>query len=380
MKIISVAFFVLFTTYLSFGQLLPHKQAYPLNVKQLHSGHSLTDPLFSDGHLRHLVGNILGGPVANIGKSTIPGSSMKHRWENQPLWGEPSARHAIANWELLSITEGVPLSYEGGSTTRSYLDRIQEQKQYLSLFVNNAWNNGNNRNGAPTLLWTTWTGIDKINSNGPWRQMLDLQGAEWERMQDYANANKPTAATPVFIIPGHKMMARLYDDIQLGKVPGITNINQFFLDAIHTNSLGNYAITMIHYACIYNKSPVGLTNNLFASSNTSPIPSIALATYLQTMIWEVVTSYPRTGISNNPILSVLPEGSTKENFIIYPNPVNNIVHLDKNIIDKNTQIRIYDTLGKLMYSGNELSIDVSQFPSGLYLLKYKTVIVKIVKQ
>jgi len=294
-KLLIISIQLLFST-LSIAQTLPPKQAYPLNVKQIHSGHSLTDPLFNNwpGQYVYLVSNILGGTSNNVGKSTIPGSSIKYRWENAPGYGQPSARNDIANWELLSITEGVPLLIEGANNAQWYLEGIQQQKEYLSLFVNNAWNNGNMGNGAPTLLWTTWTNID--NSNGPWRQMLDTQGAEFERMQDYANANKPAAAPPVYIIPGHKMMARIYDDIQLGNVPGITNISQLFSDNIHTNSLGDYAITLIHYACIYNTSPVGLTNDLLPSNNTSPRPSSALATYLQTIIWEVVTSYPRTGI------------------------------------------------------------------------------------
>ncbi|MBK8670573.1 MAG: hypothetical protein IPN89_14420 [Saprospiraceae bacterium] len=249
MKIICTAIFVICSTYLSIGQLLPPKQAYPLDIKQIHSGHSLTDPLFSNwpGQYVNLIGIVNAIPSwqlfdAMVGKSTSPGSSISYRWENAPGFGAPDARHHIGNWQLLSITERVPLLYQGGSTQQWYLDGIQEQKTYLSNFVNNAWNIGNSGNGAPTLLWTTWTNID--NSDGPWRQMLDIQGAEFERMQDYANANRPVGATPVYIIPGHKMMARIYDDIQLNLVPGITNISQLFSDNIHTNSLGNYAIAM----------------------------------------------------------------------------------------------------------------------------------------
>jgi hypothetical protein len=50
--------------------------------------------------------------------------------------------------------------------------------------------------------------------------MLAIPGEEFERMQDYANLNKPSNAPQVYIIPGHKMMAKLYDDIQLNLVPG----------------------------------------------------------------------------------------------------------------------------------------------------------------
>jgi len=311
-KIISIILVVaMVSTNLCYSQSLPPKQASPLNVKQIHSGHSLTDPLFSPnwpGQYVNLIGIVNSLPAwqlfdVMVGKSTAPGSALRARWETPPGFGSPDARLGIANWQLLSITERVPLLYEGGGTQQWYLDGIAEQKQYLSLFVNNAWNNGNNGNGAPTLLWTTWVHIDTTNNanNTAFRQALDIQGAEWERLQDYANLNRPLAAPPLYIIPGHKMMARLYDDIQLGNVPGISNINQFFGDNIHTNSIGAYAVTMIHYASIFNQSPLGITNNLLPGAPAgTPIPSITLATYLQNMIWDVVCNYPRTGVNCNP--------------------------------------------------------------------------------
>jgi hypothetical protein len=287
-------------TYTCQGQItLPPKQPSSFSVLQIHSGHSLTDPLFHPhwpGQYVNLMTQVLGQwAEPYIGKSTIPGSPMWWRWENPPCCGAPDARHDIGDWELLSITEGVPLFYEGGGTQDWYQDAIISQREHLSMFANNAWENGNDGNGAPTLLWTTWTNID--DSDGPWRPMLDIQGQEWENMQDYANDNLLPGSPPVYIIPGHKMMARLYDDIQDGLVPDITDISDFFSDNIHTNELGAYAIAMIHYACIFNTSPIGLPNNLLPGAPSgTPIPSPELATYLQNMIWEEVTSYPRTGI------------------------------------------------------------------------------------
>lgn len=368
---------LLFST-LTLAQTLPPKQASPLNVKQIHSGHSLTDPLFNPwpGQYRYLVSDILGVPFDNFGKSTIPGSPIKYRWQNVPGFGQPDARHDIDDWELLVITEGVPLLYEGGNTQQWYLEGIQEQREYLSLFVNNAWNNGNQGAGAPTLLWTTWTNID--DSDGPWRQMLDIQGAEWERMQDYANQNRPSGAPPVYIIPGHKMMARLYDDIQLGIVPGITNISQFFSDNIHPNELGAYAIGMIHYACIYNTSPVGLTNNLLPG-NPSAIPSQALATYLQTIIWEEVTSYSRTGIY--PVVSSNKESDTVNEFTLYPNPANNFLFLSHT--DKHSTVdweyTIFNNLGAPVITGKEGSINIQGLAPGCYSIKVGNRFSKFIK-
>lgn len=281
----------------SYGQDLPPKESYPLHVKQIHSGHSLTDPLFGQpwpgqyvSMMTQLRDTWAGDDIA---KSTIPGSPMFWRWHNELPLQPYSARHNIEDWELLVITEGVPIAEW----------MLDSSKVYIEQYANNAWNNGNSADstkGAASLLWTTWTNID--DSDGPWRENLNTYDSIWIQIMDHANANLPVEATPMYIIPGHKMMARLYDDIEAGVVPGIDSIQQFFSDNIHTNTLGDYAIAMIHYACIFNTSPVGLPNDFSnPNSNEAPqyegSPSPELATYLQTMIWEVVTTYPRTGIN-----------------------------------------------------------------------------------
>jgi len=363
--------FALFTK--SISQTFPPKQSYPLNVRQIHSGHSLTDPLFYPhwpGQYVNLMNKIRGvWAVDDVGKSTIPGSALRARWENPPGYGAPDARHNIANWELLTITERVPLLYPGGNSQQWYLNGIQEQRQYLSLFVNNAWNIGNKGNGTPTLLWTTWTNID--NSDGPWRQMLDTLGKEWENMQDYANANRPNGAPLVYLIPGHKMMARLFDDIKAGVVPDITNILELFSDNIHTNELGAYAISMIHYACIFNTNPTGLTNNLLPNNAPpdTPYPSEALANYLQTMIWDVVTNYERTGVSDK--LSINNAIKTDINLKVYPNPSNDflIVERDDMVAKSEDLIYISDILGQIVYSGYENKINISHLSTGCYIVK-----------
>lgn len=310
MKTLSQLVIFLISISLFNGQTLPPKQAYPFNIKQIHSGHSLTDPLFNTwpGQYVHLIAkenSKEGWELFNtmVGKSTIPGSPIMYRWENRIGNGEPDARTNISNWQLLTITERVPLYLEGANTQEWYLQGIQDQKEYLSQYVNNAWQNGDNGNGAPTLLWTTWTNINNIDV--PWRQMLDIQGAEFERMQDYANANRPIGAPPVYIIPGHKVMAKLYDDILQNLVPGISNIDAFFSDTIHPNDLGAYLVTLVHYACIFNKSPVGLPANLFPiPSARLAAPSPELALYLQTMVWDVVNNYSRTGIATQTPLAI----------------------------------------------------------------------------
>lgn len=361
------------------AQPLEPKQAYPFTVKQIHSGHSLTDPLFYPnwpGQYVNLMAAVTGQSAWQlidrmIGKSTTPGSAMAARWTTPPGFNAPDARHGIGNWELLSITERVPLLYEGGSTQQWYINGIQEQRNALSLFVNNAWTQGNGGKGAPTLLWTTWVNID--GSNGDFRKMLDVQGQEWERMQDHANERRPAGAPPVYLIPGHKMMARLYDDIAKGLVPGITSINQFFSDNIHTNELGAYAIAMIHYACIYNKSPLGLPVKLIPNATAATlIPSAELAAYLQNMVWEVVTSYDRTGIAGTTSVQ---EQNVNNGISVFPTPSHDIVTIS---LSAPTMlpvcIRIHDVTGTLVATSevpqgaSSATVSVAHVAAGLYVV------------
>ena len=382
----SFLFLILFlVSSLLYAQTLPPKQAYPIDILQIHSGHSLTDPLFGQPwpgqfvRLMEIENGAAYGSFAGdvIAQSTIPGSSMSWRWDNPPGFGAPDARHDIEDWELLCITERVPLYYEGGGTEQWYLDNIQEQRDYLLLFMENAWENGNDGNGTPTLLWTTWTNID--DSDGPWRSMLDTQGEEFERMQDYVNDNLPSGAPHVYLIPGHRMMARIYDDIQLGVVPDITDIADFFEDNIHTNTLGDYAIAMIHYACIFNESPVGLPNELI--DNPQPgdeIPSTDLALYLQTIVWEEVTSYFRTGITDP---SLATENLDHEKGLkIYPNPAVSSINLTYDSNSTKETVLVYDYLGNIVFKGNTKKVDVEDFPSGMYIVKVGEKTAKFVKE
>ena len=209
------------------------------------------------GHLEAMINDIQSG-AAQIGKSTVPGSPMSWRWIEGSEYGI-DARTEIADWEVLVITEAVPLSI--------YLD----SPQWLRTWTEHAWENGNGGSGAPTLLYTTWTNID--NKDGDFRSTLDDYELQWEAMADYAAANLPEAAK-VYIVPGHRLMMGLYDDIQAQLVPGVSDISAFFSDTIHLNGLGSYAIAMLHLTVLHHVDPRGLP---YSGYGLTPEPSAALA-------------------------------------------------------------------------------------------------------
>jgi hypothetical protein len=85
-------------------------------------------------------------------------------------------------------------------------------------------------------------------------------------------------------------MGRLHDEIEAGRVPGVSSIHDVFADDIHPNDVGFYFVAMVHYATIYGKDPTGLTNRLqneWGGAFTPPPP--ALARRLQEIAWRVVS-------------------------------------------------------------------------------------------
>lgn len=277
-------------------QALPPRKASPLTVRQIHSGHSLTDTYMSapwPGRLALATSARTGQDTdRTIGKSTIPGSPLHWRWSNATPY--PDARKDIRDFELLVITEGGPLSTDEqifSDYSLTYMDR----------WVEHAWKNGNGGSGAEVMLYSFWVGLDGSADEGidpaytslPFRQRLDVQGALWERLQDHANANRPSNMPPIYMIPGHMLIKRIHDDIGSGAAPGLTSIDQIYGDNIHLNAIGQYAVTCLVYAVIYQRNPRELPDRLAPEDRLSS----AQARYFKTIAWETAIGYNRAGVS-----------------------------------------------------------------------------------
>ncbi|WP_400083938.1 hypothetical protein [Yoonia sp. R78084] len=254
-------------------------QERPLTQRVIQSGHSLTDGVLDP--LREMVRQA-GNSAVVIDKSTIPGSPMDFRWTNVPGYGQPDARHDIARYDTLVLTERVELS-----------NTIQwhNSPDFALQWFNNAWTNGKNGNGAETILYATWVNIDSgPEAENPYkdperhivfRDRLPLEMERWLTILDHVNESRPAGSAEMRMIPGPLLMAAIYDDIAAGKAPGLTDISDLFSDTIHLNDLGNYYIALAHFAVIYGRDPRGLQN----LNGVTP----EQARYMQDLVWKVLS-------------------------------------------------------------------------------------------
>jgi len=228
-----------------------------------------------------------------MAKSTMPGAGWFWRWDNAT--SPPDARIDIADWELLIGTASVPWRNPLDTSPTGWWST--HRIPYFRNFVENTWNNGDNGNGATMLLYATWGELDSPDE-AQWREDLDYHEPFWETMADHGAANLPAGAY-VYIIPANILMKKLYDDVQAGQAPtGITSINDYFSDNIHTNARGSYALALLHLAVIHHVNP-NTVGDLAFDERFTPTPTSEQADYLKSVVWEIATSYSRTGVPSD---------------------------------------------------------------------------------
>nr|WP_314262197.1 hypothetical protein [uncultured Devosia sp.] len=254
-----------------------------LDLRIVMSGHSLTDPI--PVPLRALAIQAGASPDVVIDGSTIPGSPMEWRWDNPAT---PNAKTDIANYDLMVLTERVPLS-----NTLPYHNSTTSALAWLD----NAYRHGAGGKGAETLLYASWVDIDSgpgaENLYGdeerhiPWRERMPLEFARWLEIADYVNGNLPDGAQPMRVIPATLVFAAAYDDIIAGKAPGFTDISELFLDTIHVNGKGAYLAALAHYTVIYDLDPRGMSNDVGLPETVTR----EQAAWMQDVVWEVIQTY-----------------------------------------------------------------------------------------
>lgn len=276
----------------------PH---YPIGIRQIHSGHSLTDAaMFHEpwpGHGVKLL-TALGAPFESIGKSTTPGAPMHWRRAHPPGYGAPDAWHDIGDWQLLVITEGnwthPEALFPGGWEAESR----REAREELRLWRDHAWKNGNRGRGAPLVYYTNWAEHDNYAPAASWRDRLAANEVEWQARIAHAEARGLRGAPPIRVVAGNALMMRIYDDAEMGLVPGIrngrdllANRSGWWADAVHPGPYLSLALAYLHIATIHGIDPTRLPHSGLGFDRE---PDRMLAFYLKATARDIARAHSRT--------------------------------------------------------------------------------------
>lgn len=286
---------------------------FPMTIAQIHSGHSLTDAAMFGGawpgHGQAVFASAnIGTP--NVGKSTIPGSSLEFRRNNAPGFGAPDAWGGIADWELLVATE-VNNSYPEALFPGGWqASARQEQRDELVAWIDRAWTVGNGGAGATFVHYTSWISQADPNRNSPsitvnsWRERMGYEDVEHLAKVAYAEANKVAGSPTIRVIPGNALMMRLWDEAEAGNMPGAASGAAWAADAthwwdpadgadrVHPIGYGMLALAWLHLAVLHHVDPRGLP---YTGFGLAAEPDATMAAWLQGVVYDLATTYPMTG-------------------------------------------------------------------------------------
>lgn len=266
------------------------------NIRAFYIGHSLSNPIV--GRV-HSLAHHHEKAEFSIRYQTNPGSSLQQSWEIrnegyaaiEPYYaGYYDTRYGLpaGGSDVLVLTESVPRHLgEGIGRTYQYADSLYrfavEYNPDIQVYLYEIWHCI--YSGTPTGCYYD------IDAN-PWRQRLDDDLPMWESVVDTLNS-RFNPAKPVKLIPGGQGMAALYDAVMAGDLPGVSTLEDLFIDDIHISGISAYLVACIHFATIYGESPVGLPNVLtdMWGNPYKDNPTPEQAAILQEIAWKVVSEY-----------------------------------------------------------------------------------------
>lgn len=220
------------------------------------------------------------------------GAELQAHWEpdvalngadvenDHPRFREAHEAVASGDYDVLVLTEKISL--------QASID-YHDSWRYLSLWSQKAWQANPD---IRVYMYETW---HETTIEDGWLERIDRDlPLLWEgEIIDRALA-ETEAARPIYVIPAGQVLARVVR-------AGLLTPQELLPDGIHMSDAATYLVALTHYAVIYAQSPVGLPHDGLVTEKGAPFaaPGAALARQMQEIVWEVVTAYPRTGVSGS---------------------------------------------------------------------------------
>ncbi|WP_236618002.1 DUF3237 family protein [Rhodopirellula europaea] len=118
-----------------------------------------------------------------------------------------------------------------------------------------------------------------------------------ETQVDALNEKYGNGKDIVFLIPTSQAAAELRSRIFKNEVPGLEKQDELFVDPAHPSAPLEALNTYLHFAVLYQHSPVGLPATQELNQADRPLWNGAFARTLQEIAWQTAQQYPRSGLS-----------------------------------------------------------------------------------
>lgn len=286
-------------------------------ISAYYVGHSLLSDI--PDFVAHMSNRMRSGSFS-FREQNVPGAPLRWHWEESGPDGDGPVQNekfvhqihealASGRYTHIIVTDGVPRGASGEENeTVLYLGKIvaaaRQARPDVRIFYYETWHH--TTSGLP--------GHDPHNEDtvSPtrhllWRQRIDADAAMWERIVDRVNQENPPGPTghKVQLIPAGRVLARVVDAVEAGQIQGFDELNDLFIDEIHTNHYGKLIVAATHVAIHTRRDPRDLDIDIISrwgarywgeptwDGHVYPRPSDAVASAFLQVIYESVPAYYR---------------------------------------------------------------------------------------
>lgn len=276
-----------------------------------------------------------GGQSYDFHRHTTPGAPLSWNWNNEGAQ-RAEIEHRGGRYDVMVMTEGVDIR----QTIRWHDSAFYARRFQCAM--------QNANPGADVYLYESWHHLYASDPDMPypdphvwdWHQRLLDDRAQWESIIDDAfdgpaapssyyrgAAGECTPSRRMFIVPVGTALAALHERLESplpgenwegitphtllqngyrdwpaewpvpppgagvdwrSRIAGLRRYYGYELDDIHPGQQMVYFISLVHYATVYRRNPVGLpaTNGV----------SARVARQMQELVWDVVSRDPRAGV------------------------------------------------------------------------------------
>ncbi len=328
-----------------------------------------------------IVGEMVNDLAADAGITTydygfqfIGGTCIANQWfsHGNPQGGTDShVELATGEYDIVVIAEQIPIE-EVLLGSQFCNENVITSYQSLDNFFDLA----HGANSSTQLYLMEFHNEVNLTSATPYEDWIALNAEMrplWEKLAD--SVSEVNAGRSVLIVPVAAAYQAMVDSIRAGVFPGITDWLDIFDPndipeaTIHPTEMTYYLSACVHYATIFEQSPVGLTNETIAAAGWPfEAPTEAQATMMQEIAWSVVSN-------DDYAIREIVLGSGQEhrrNISIYPNPVEDEFTLRFESGNfENATLKIYDPSGNLLMmqaeiNGIQLKLNKNNLASGVY--------------
>jgi len=232
------------------------------------------------------------GDTHTWGRCMTPGAPLGYLWNNgcgftEAPFGDFNSALTGYTWDFLSLQPYDWTIDEDVDACKNYINLAKRRSPGLKALIFMRVP----RKGEDTHILTgeDWNELWESPHTGGWN--INCESRDFYEQLCTRLRSQVSGIAGVYIAPAGEVMYELNKKMLAGQVQGFSSILDIYSDGVHLNGNGSYINGCTYYAVMYGESPQGLPYAPYGVTDAS------YAALVQTVAWQVVTSYQYSGVT-----------------------------------------------------------------------------------